>query len=188
MIQPGSKKYTIDLSTFCLDFIVDVEASRAQSKALRPPGVSNFVFAVAEIWIRTGGQTVLFVEQWTVGNLVEVLNAMVRQVREPSDVAAEDYIPMGGWCEWMKGYWKRLEANAVKAEDEQTYDILRKFLLLDDPLGCVALYKHGDSTVIEVCSQDTASVSFQLYSIIDKDKFLGSIHEVLRNIQRGTER
>ena len=151
---------SLALGTFSLDFRVSVDASVESTTFFQPPGVEGYVFAVGEIWLRTMDETALLIEEANAGNLIETLRALDRRVATMrSHPELEKVIPIGGWSQWMTGYWERLNADRGLTNDDEVYDLLITSLVVDGKAGYMAAYQHGNVAVIEACTRSVVGGS-----------------------------
>jgi hypothetical protein len=175
--------FTLPLIGFGLEFRVDVKASIESSSDLCPQGVFDYVFAVGEIWLMTSTTTILLIDRFSTGNIVEILRELYKRLADERSMRElKRQISMGGWCEWMKGYWTRLQEDMSSADDEVIYDSLRPALFVEGGSGRLAVYRYGDVVVLEACPNALNRVSFNVISKETSDELRISINTLISQI------
>lgn len=149
----NSKKYSLSFNRFALEIDLDVALSVQYTRDFSHHG-SDFLFAVAELWMNLGAERFLIYPKSNPGNFFEDLSSIAVAVSRPPIVQnLEATINCGGWCSWMSGYWGRLDADALTIDDEVKYENLIRLSILESRVGHLAIYKYGDSSVIEAATR-----------------------------------
>lgn len=170
---------SLDLDTFSLDFLVELDESIDCTESFRPPGIEDYVFAAGEIWLRTSEQTSLLIEQRSGANLISTLTGIRHEISSLRLIhGLEKRISLGGWCHWMQGYWDRLNADSCTEDDEAVYDLLIPALLVEGRCGRIVAYRYGGSTVLEACTRPSEGAALGAYSKFVPDVLSASIKKV----------
>lgn len=176
---------SLEVGTFSFDFRVSLDASIESTTSFQPPGVEGFAFAVGEIWLRSADASALLVEEANAGNLIETLRTLERRVATMrSNPEFEQVIPVGGWSQWMTGYWERLNADRGMADDEKVYDLLAASLVVDGKAGYIAAYQHGKVAVIEACTRPAVGSPMCLSSVTEPAAFCESVRRLSMELHR----
>lgn len=154
--------YSAEFNHFWIDFDVKLRPSIEATKAYWPPQVPDFVFAVADIWLRLPESRHLVIDELGAGNLIETLSTFSERLNRlftPMDI--EKMIPCGGWGVWMQGYWRRIEDECQKLDDEAIYSALDSVSMIEGLDGRIAAYRYGGISIIEtsVPTRATSSVN-----------------------------
>jgi hypothetical protein len=144
--------YSLAFDKFFIDFDVKKRASIELTRGFSSHG-PNFVFAVAETWLRIESSRYLIIPAIRPGNLIEELKDFSMQLTNPSSVKnLENLISRGGWCAWMRGYWDRLD-NDCNIDDEDIYGLLIPLSLMESRQGHIASYRYNGVPTIEVATR-----------------------------------
>lgn len=166
---------SIALERFCLSFRVDLEESIEWSRAFESPD-EDFAFASGEIWSNSLGSNSLIIEKIHGDNLLTTLVALKYSIRSLKQMPGmEAQIPVGGWCQWMRGYWSRLDSDASTPDDELICSSLMPALLVEGKSGWVAAYRHGEAQILEV-GERSGTLSY--WSAINPDDLCASIDAI----------
>ena len=149
--------FSLSLKKFSIEIDLDVEASKQYTRDFCRHG-PDFLFAVAEIWIRVGAGRHLIYPKSNPGNFFEDIKSISMAISDPPSVQnLESIIDCGGWCSWMSSYWDRLDADSLVGDDEMNYEKLIRLSMLESRVGHLAIYRYGDSSIIEVATRSDES-------------------------------
>lgn len=149
--------FTLDLSGFSLDFDVWVELSIEWTRGLASHG-PNFVFAIADTWLRIGTTRYLIAPEDNPENFIETLKDLALTFHDPVSVSdIEKIIPRGGLYAWMCGYWDRIMNDCNMPNDEAIYSLLIPLNVIDTHKGNIAVYRYNGSPTIEVATRPESS-------------------------------
>ena len=146
-------RHSLDFSNFSVDFDIDIDASIEWTHRFDSHG-PDFVFAVADIWLRIEDVRHRIVSQRHPGNFIELLRAMEREFLHPfvlQDI--EKIIAQGHWGRWMAGYWDRLQLDSGAVDDEALYDLLGPMLVEEGQEGHIAVYEYERMPTFEVATR-----------------------------------
>lgn len=175
--------FSLSLVGFDLEFRIDVRASIESTGDIRPQGVSDYVFVVGEIWLMTPTVTILLIDRFSAGNIVETLRELNKRLADERPMREiEEQISVGGWCEWMNGYWTRFQEDLASSDDEVIYDKLRSALFIEGDCGRLAVYRYGDVVVIEACQSTLNRSSFSTFSKESSNELQASINKLISQI------
>ena len=144
--------YSLDFIAFSLDFDVKKKASIEWTLGFDSHG-PDFVFAVAEIWLKAKEGRYLLVSEFDTGNLIETLKNLALILRNPNALPEIDGVPLGGLCAWQRGYWERLRQDCGASNDEKLYDLFAHLFFSTHDANCIAIYKYKNIATIEVAVQ-----------------------------------
>ncbi len=154
MTHPDGITYSIKFSSFSIDFVIKIPESVEMTKKFYKPG-SNFIFAVAEIWVRNCKYEYCIMDAVRPGNFFEDIKELRKRLTTSFDVARLEYfMPQGGWCEWMCGYWHRLNEDCSRKKDENIYKVLIELSVFESRSSQLAIYLYNGSATIEIGSRD----------------------------------
>ena len=174
----------VQFKGFTLEFRVDRAASQKKSKALCPPGESPFFFAAGEVWLAMPSRSALLLDDESASNLLETIRHLDRKLIEASKggVALSGVIEKGQWAPWMKGYWARVDQGRAELEDEEIYERLADAIVVDAKSGCVAVYRHLDSVVVEACLRSDVDDWLSVYDTPDVGELRTALVEISTHI------
>lgn len=179
MIDAEIVKCSISLEEFSLEFHVRMAESIEWTKSFDPAGDRSFVYAAGDVWLDSREATVLLIEEQYGANLLSTLSSLKQSIRSlQARPSLEERIPLGGWCNWMKDYWDRFNADASKEEDKSVYDLLIPALLIDGECGRMVAYRHQQALVLEVCTQSKSDASVNVWTEFNSDTLCASIDAV----------
>jgi hypothetical protein len=153
MMEAGTITYSLELPGFFIDFDVKKESSLAETAAYHLPDCPDFVFAVADTWLRLENSRHLIASEFHTDNLIETLRTLAARLRTLISMPVVEKIPRGGWCEWMDGYWNRLKSDCSTPEDEVIYDLLIPMSVMESREGYVAAYLYNREPILEVAAR-----------------------------------
>ncbi len=171
MMKDEILTYSLTFPKFAIDFDVNKKLSIEWTRSSNTYG-SDFVFAVAETWLRIQGSRHLIEPAIHAGNLVEELKDFSAQLSNPLSVPnLENIILRGTWCAWMRGYWDRLNNDCNTVDDEENYDLLIPLSLMDSRKGHIVAYKFYGIPTIEVATRsEEGDESVNVWSDFDPEK------------------
>lgn len=145
--------FSLPLKRFALEFHLDAESSVQFTRDVRHHG-PNFLFAVAEVWMKIGTERHLISPKSNPGNFFEDIVSIATSISNPKtvrDLAA--IIDRGAWCSWMSGYWDRLGDDSLTVDDEVNYEKLIGLSVLESRVGHVAIYQYEGTPIIEAATR-----------------------------------
>jgi hypothetical protein len=160
------------LPGFSVDFDVKIQSSIEWTRSFDSCG-PDFVFAVAEIWLRIGDSRHLLDLELYPGNMIEELKLIGERLRNPISLQGiEKIIPCGGWSVWMAGYWNRIDAETTTIEDERICDLLIPMSFIDSGEGHIAAYKYNGMSIIEAGTRPETKEEKPIYvwAVFDPEK------------------
>jgi hypothetical protein len=173
MMDAEIVKSSIAFERFILDIRVGLAGSIEGTESFHPPAVENYVFAAGEIWLSSPEVDTLLIEEQSGANLITTLSMLKHAIHSMRAIPGlEERISLGGWCQWMRGYWDRLNADGIAQEDEAIYDLLIPALLVEGKSGWIAAYRYGEAQVLEA---GTRSTSLTVWSKFDPGALRASI-------------
>lgn len=176
--------YSLKFAQFSIDFDIKTLRSIELTRRFDSHG-PDFVFAVSEIWLQIGTTRYLIIPSNNPGNLIEELEDFSTQLLDPvSAPNLEKLIPQGGWCEWMRGYWDRLNNDCNTASDEITYELLISCSLMESREGHIAVYRYNGIPTIEVGTRpEEGSNSINVWSKFDSKMITNEVRAMQRAIK-----
>lgn len=176
--------YSLRFAQFAIDFDIEKLRSTELTRRFNSHG-SDFAFAVSETWLQIGATRYLIIPSDNPGNLIEELKEFSAQLLNPVSVPnLEKLIPQGGWCEWMRGYWDRLNNDCNTASDEITYDLLISFSLMESREGHIAAYLYNGIPTIEVGTRsEEGRNSINVWSEFDLKMITNEVRAMQRAIK-----
>lgn len=177
-------KYSLNIADFSIDFEVDIDASISCTRSFKIPTVSDYIFSVAEVWLRCGEERYLICGKEEVYNLEGLLLSLLNTVSNPNSIRRlEDLIDQGGLSKWMRGYWSRIYAERATEQDEADYEVLIR--ACPDRYGYIAVYRYKGLPVIEVTGQasleETPFVKAAIFNAGLLADEIGHVRESIRN-------
>lgn len=149
----NTKTFLLSFKQFTLEIDLDIQRSLQFTKRFSHHG-ADFLFAVAELWLRVGAGRYLISPKTEPGNFFEDIRGLSASIVDPPTVDdLQGLIDCGGWCPWMAGYWSRLTADASLPSDEDNYEKLIRLSMIESRVGHLAIYRYGQSSVIEVATR-----------------------------------
>lgn len=159
--------FSLDFSEFSLDFDVWIGLSIEWTRRFASHG-PNFVFAVADTWLRIGITRYLIAPEDNPGNFIETLKYLAATVRNPTHIPdIEKIIPRGGLYAWMCGYWDRIMNDCNMPDDEAIYDLLIRLDVVDAHEGNIAIYRYNGNPTIEVATNSEAGEPINVWCEFD---------------------
>ena len=154
--------YYLNFEGFSMEVRIDKQSSIDFSKRFSHHG-PDFVFAVVELRLHYQGAMHLISSAAYPENFLERLRDWRRIAASPRSLPdVENIITCGGWGLWMKEYWNRIERGLCTIEDENSYDLLAPFSIIDTKEGGIAIYTYNSNNIFEVTPPknkiDTTSV------------------------------
>lgn len=188
--------YSLELDSFAIEFDVDEEFSISETAAYERPDVPDFVFAVADIWVKVTGVRHLVISKFDTGNLIETLRALGKELRLLRALPALNgniKIPQGGWCAWMRGYWDRIDQDCSLPDDEENYDLLIPYGLVSGRDGHFSAYLYDSVPTIEAATRGkTREALIHVWGTFDLKKLTFEVdkllHSITLDIQECTQR
>lgn len=142
--------YSLHFDQFAIDFDIKQLESIEFTRRFDWHG-PDFVFAVAETWLRTEKARYLIEPAIRPGNLIEEFKSLAVELFHPSSIPnLENIIPCGGWCTWMRGYWERLMADSMLPDDDDIYSLLSPLLVMNSHEGNIVIYRYKGIPIIEI--------------------------------------
>ena len=140
--------YSLELNAFSIEFDVHEDLSMDETSSRHYPDAPNFVYAVADIWVSVRGVRHFVISQFATGNLIETLRTFGKKLRSISampTLSGNIKIPRGGWCDWMREYWDRIDRDCSMPDDDENYELLIPFDLIIGRDGhfCAYLIRWG---------------------------------------------
>jgi hypothetical protein len=171
---------SLEFPGFSIDFDVNKQASIERTLSYEHCHWPDFVFSVAEVWLRIGDSRHLFVSEIHTGNLVEELKWIRKNILDPISIQGiEEIIPCGGWGIWMPEYWNRIDAESTTAEDERLYDLLIPSSLMDGREGHIAAYRYNGIPIIEAATYPLVTgKSIYVWAAFDPKKVADEIQQI----------
>lgn len=178
--------HSLVLPSFAIDFDVKKNSSLEWTRKFDSHG-SDFVFAVADTWLRLGVPRYPLVSEFHTGNLIELLKSLEKSLRNPISIQGiEKIIFRGGWGKWMSGYWNRLNNDFDTSEDEAIYDQLIQSSLMEGRQGHVAAYRYEGIPIIEAATRPASTEDAPIYvwAEFDPEKIANEVLELQKAVSR----
>lgn len=176
--------YSLGFAQFSIDFDIQKRRSIELTRQFDSHG-PDFAFAVSEISLQIGTTRYLIISSNNPGNVIEELGDFSAKLLNPVSVSnLEKLIPQGGWCEWMRGYWDRLNNDCNTVSDEATYDLLISFSLMESREGHIAAYRYNGIPTIEVGTRpEEGSNLINVWSEYDSKMIANEVRVMQRSIK-----
>ena len=164
--------------------------SLERTRTLAPPAVHDFVYAVAEIWLRAPNARYLVASESETGNAIETLKSLSRRFRHPNSVVGiEKLVERGGLAKWMRGYWRRLNDDSGRSDDEVIYDLLFPLCAIAERDGYIAIYEYDGAPTFEVATQSGVDVpSVDVWCEFDQTETVSEVSRLLDSIASDLKR
>lgn len=178
--------YSLELDSFAIEFDVDEELSISETAASHYPDAPDFVYAVADIWVKVAGVRHLVISKFDTGNLIgnfiETLRALGKELRRLRALPALNgniKIPQGGWCAWMRGYWDRIDQDCSLPDDEENYDLLIPSDLISERDGQFSAYLYDGVPTIEAATRSKSrDALINVWSTFDPEKLASEVDKL----------
>lgn len=159
--------YSLELNAFSIEFDVHGNFSVDETSSRHYPDAPNFVYAGADIWVSFRGVRHFVISKFATGNLIETLHTFGKKLRSISTtptLSGNIKIPRGGWCDWMREYWDRIDRDCSTPDDEENYELLIPFDLISGRGGhfCAYLY-DGVPTLLNTFLKGTVEQQGQMF-------------------------
>lgn len=192
MMRKTTINYSLDFGRFSLEIVVDITSSIEQTLAFNT-APSDFVFAIGVFKLRFAQREHLLVSELQAGNLVQTLAELANafsNAKHPDNV--EQLIEKGGWCEWMRQYWMRVNSDGILPLDELQYSQLIPLAVLTGRQGHIAFYKYDNDNVLEVATRTGEDIEpVSVWVLVDsraaesivrqtRDQIVDDVHRALR--------
>lgn len=146
--------YSLNLSGFSIEFDVKTNESLELTRWYDLPSDNEFVFAVANTWLKVGQDRYLLASEFHTGNLIELLRGLEEDFGALSfSSGIERVIARCGWARSLHGYWERLMHDSSLLDDETLYQQLIPMLLMEGLEGYIGAYRYNDSAIIEAATR-----------------------------------
>lgn len=146
--------YTLHFHAFSLEFDVRVGRSIEETRAFQSGLPPEFVYVVADMWLRNQSGRYLVSSEFNTGNLSEFFGRLSTELQNPKGLSEElALITPSGLGAWFDDYWVKVDQEQVSEDDERNYDALMRFLVTVESGSCVAVYSRNGLPVIEVSTQ-----------------------------------
>jgi hypothetical protein len=176
--------FLIPFNGFKIEFDVCKDLSIEWTRNFRAHEGDDFIFVVAETWLRIGDSRHLIESAQNPGNLVEELRLVAYQFMNPlSIIGLEDIVLQGKWSEWMNSYWGRVFSDCERPEDDKLYNLLSQVLVLESRFGYISIYRYYGRPTIEVSTRgcDGAEV-VSVWAEFSPEKTVADIEELIRKL------
>ena len=174
--------YSLELDSFAIEFDVDEEFSISETAAYEHPDAPDFVFAVADIWVKVTGVRHLVISKFDTGNLIETLRTLRKKLKLLSAMPTLNgniKIPQGGWCAWMRGYWDRIDKDCSLPDDEENYDLLIPYGLVSGRDGHFSAYLYDGVPTIEAATRSKSrDALINVWSTFDPEKLASEVDKL----------
>lgn len=176
--------YSLKFSNFAIEYDVKVAESLQWTHGFTSVP-EDFVFVVAETWLRIAEKRYLLESATQPGNLIEELKLLAAELSNPPFVKdIENIIPLGGWTAWMNAFFGRIDDDTSTSEDEFLAEKLVPLLLMTSHTGQMAAYMYNGAPIIEVATRsgnDEPIVT--AYSRIDCEKIVLDIESMRQQMK-----
>ena len=164
--------------------------SLERTRTLAPPAVHDFVYAVAEIWLRAPNARYLVASESETGNAIETLKSLSRRFWHLNSVAGiEKLVERGGLAKWMHGYWRRVSDDSGRSDDEVIYDLLFPLCAIAERDAYIAIYEYDGSPTFEVATQPGVDVpSVDAWCEFDRTEMVSEVGRLLDSIASDLKR
>lgn len=185
MKTADKNRYFIDLDEFAIDFRLNILESVEIAEGFTGTE-SNFAFAVVGVWLRDVTGEYLIIDAFRPGNFLEVIMAFQERMTAPHDATLLKRIfPLGGWCEWMSGYWRRLQEDRNLESDEIDYEESIPLSFMESRIGHIAVYLYDQSQIIEIGTRGFADKSpHWVWSRFDADYVLKNLRHIYSEMSK----
>jgi hypothetical protein len=185
MMKNVANIFELKFEAFRVGFDLDVERSAQFSEDYSAVG-PDFVFAVVTTWIRSRNTENLLDSESMPGNFLVESELFLRDLMNPSgSEVLERHIKCGGWGEWMRGYWERIEQDCATSTDEETYEKLQQLSAWTGDNGDVVVYKYGGRNIVEVCVRASdAQAGYHAWEEYDLSKIASRFKEIQASIKK----
>lgn len=176
--------YSLEFAEFSIDFDVKRNASIERTRSFDSHG-PDFVFAVADTWLRIGHSRHLLISEFNSGNLIETLRGLEKQLGNLiSTPDIGKVIPRGGLGVWMYGYWNRLNLDCSVPDDEVIYGLLFPLCISAHNDDYIAAYRYNGMPTIEVTTRPrTEEKPIHVWSEFDAEKMVCEVRELRQSIE-----
>ncbi|HEY0065020.1 MAG TPA: hypothetical protein VGC21_23075 [Telluria sp.] len=142
--------FELEFGDFQIVFDLDIQRSVEYSSVFAL-GRRDFFFAVVLTWVKIGGAKTLIDAAEFPGNFLEDSKFLEEAIASPGLICnGERIFEPGGWWNWMKGYWSRIEHDSATEEDERKYDEMFRASAWNSDNGDIAIYKYGENHILEI--------------------------------------
>jgi hypothetical protein len=171
--------YSLVVPQFSIDFDVKTQSSIQWTRGFDSHG-PNFVFAVADTWLRINYTRHLVISEFDTGNLIETLRSLAKQLRDLSSTPdISNIISRGGLSVWMDGYWDRLNQDCSAHSDEAIYNLLEPLCISAHDGDYIAAYIHHGLPTIEVATRPKPEAApIHVWSEFDPEKMASEVREL----------
>jgi hypothetical protein len=157
---------------------VKIDASILETKSFNLPDSRDFVYVVADTWLRIGDARYILGSEFDTGNLIEFLRYFEKRLYAlPLLDEISTVVERCGWAVWVRGYWERLNDDTITAEDEALYDLLEPISVMAYD-GYIGVYKYNDVAMIEVATRPETSIPVFVCSSFEPAKLIEDLKQI----------
>jgi len=181
-------RYSLDFSSFSIDFEVDEIASR--HRTVEYSNVEDFLFIVADISLRIGNTSYLVVTEFQTDNLIITLENLGKRFSNPPSMSeAERFVPKGGVSEWLRAYWNHIQSEVIQAEEEELYKTLISFSAIEDRNdGRIVIYSYESLPIIEISARvQPNALGLMVWSAFNPAEISIKLEKLIKSIKEANK-
>lgn len=175
------------MNEFSIEFDVDDDSLAKVTAAGQYADAPEYVYAIADTWLRVDTERKLLMSKFETGNLIETLRNVGKQLHSLSAmplISGGGRVPRGDWCNWMNEYWGRIEHECELPEDDDNYEKLIPLELFGGRGGhCCAYLFDGIATFEVATRSQPASVPLHVWCEFDGEKLALEVKRLRQSIE-----